>query len=131
MVQVTLPEASPQAFRAVRDFQPVVAMLLQLLTSSPSSSSSSSQTHTQPSNQNAGGTKQYKNNNRNAPEEQHQQETGVDMDLAAAWVTLGYRCSASFRVTDYRGGCNGAFIRFPPEITWPMNRGLDVVLAGT
>jgi len=52
-----------------------------------------------------------------------------DTDNIPAFVNLAYRCASTYRDTDYRGGCNGARIRFAPESKWASNDGTQDALA--
>jgi catalase-peroxidase len=47
----------------------------------------------------------------------------------ALFVHAAYQCASTFRITDYAGGCNGAKIRFEPEKNWPVNAGVDQIIA--
>uniref|UniRef100_A0AAV1UZJ1 Plant heme peroxidase family profile domain-containing protein n=2 Tax=Peronospora matthiolae TaxID=2874970 RepID=A0AAV1UZJ1_9STRA len=47
----------------------------------------------------------------------------------ALFVHAAWQCASSFRVTDYAGGSNGAKIRFSPQKDWPMNAGVDKIIA--
>jgi len=50
-------------------------------------------------------------------------------EYGEAFARLAALCSTSFRATDYQGGCNGAFLRFEPQKSYPSNAGATETLA--
>jgi len=43
-------------------------------------------------------------------------------------VRLAWHCAGTYRETDHLGGCNGARIRFEPEIKWGSNTDVQIAL---
>lgn len=45
------------------------------------------------------------------------------------FVFAAYQSANSFRITDYRGGANGATIMHSPQKDWPSNAGVEATIA--
>jgi catalase-peroxidase len=57
-----------------------------------------------------------------------QAKIDADDSNLGAFVKLAMGCANTFRETDYRGGCNGARVRFEPELNWSTNDGAAATL---
>jgi catalase (peroxidase I) len=50
-------------------------------------------------------------------------ELAKDSANAGHLIQLGWTCANTFRVHDYQGGCNGAWLFQEPMLSWPSNAG--------
>jgi catalase/peroxidase HPI len=53
----------------------------------------------------------------------------MDRRTKGMFVRLAWQCISSFRSSDYLGGCNGARIKYKPQIDWPVNKNINDSLA--
>lgn len=56
-------------------------------------------------------------------------DTNTDGSMAHAMINIAYRCASTYRATNYRGGCSGSRIRFPPNSKWLSSTGTDKSLS--